>query len=239
MLCWGPLDGYNGLSQWGWFSALMDKTLRIQRSPARPDGVNALNFIDFHAYNNGEENANRVVSEIHMVAACELSSLVLHSRATCNVRSSKVIAYKDELVVADAATKFGVHMPCAITETSVALASAANWSNRAYHFTHRTLPRLRQLMALLAHPDKMVTVQEHDLQALAGGYYTFSKSFSHPCSYLGSSSVPCDSNDMAVLVRSRWLFEFVDQLCYTRNAVVPRFPPTAGLPARSYRQRRR
>ena len=95
--------------------------------------------------------------------------------------SSKIIADTTNLLVAianyaaDAATKFGVHMPCAITETSVALASAANWSNRSYHFTHRTLPRIRQVMALLAHPDKMLTVQEHDLQALAGGYFTFSK----------------------------------------------------------------
>ena len=82
MLCWGPLDGYNGLSQWEWFSSLMDQTLRIQRSPSRPGGVNALDFVDFHAYNNGEENANRVVSEIHMVAACEFSSLLLNSRVT-------------------------------------------------------------------------------------------------------------------------------------------------------------
>ena len=52
----------------------MDQTLHIQRSPERPSGINALDFIDFHAYNNGEENANRVVSEIHMVAACESSA---------------------------------------------------------------------------------------------------------------------------------------------------------------------
>ena len=96
-------------------------------------------------------------------------------------------------LVADAATKFGVHMPCAITETSVALASAANWSNHSYHFTHRTLPRLRQLMALLAHPDKMLTVQEHDLQALAGGYYTFSKSLFSPVQHRSIRFQPCDS----------------------------------------------
>ena len=82
MLCWGPLDGFNGLSQWEWFSSLIDKTLRIHRSPAQPGGLNALDFVDFHAYNNGEENANRVISEIHMVAACELSSFLLHSCAT-------------------------------------------------------------------------------------------------------------------------------------------------------------
>jgi hypothetical protein len=33
VLCWGPLNGYVGLSQWSWFSDLMDKGLRIQRSP--------------------------------------------------------------------------------------------------------------------------------------------------------------------------------------------------------------
>ena len=38
---------------------------------------------------------------------------------------------------------------------------------------HRTLPRLRQIMAVLAHPDKMLLVQEHDLSADAGGQFSF------------------------------------------------------------------
>ena len=159
VLCWGPLDGYNGLSQWGWFSSLMDKSLRINRSPPRPDGFNALQFVDFHAYSNGEENANRVVAEIHMVAAY-------------------------------AATRHGVHMPSAITETSVAFASAANWSDHSFHFRHRALPRVRQMMALLEHPDKMLTVQEHDLQANAGAWYTF-----NGCSNLSTS---CATPEMEV-----------------------------------------
>ena len=142
VLCWGPLDGYGGMSQFSWFSKIMDATLHTARSPAKPKGINALDFVDFHAYSNGEENANRVVSEIHMVAAY-------------------------------AATQHNVHMPSAITETSVAMDSMANWSNHSFHFTHRTLPRIRQTMALLEHPDKMLTVQEHDLSAWAGGNYRF------------------------------------------------------------------
>lgn len=129
--------------------------------------------------------------------------------------SSKATGDGKTLPVADAATKFGVHMPCAITETSVALASAANWSNRSYHFTHRTLPRLRQLMALLAHPDKMLTVQEHDLQALAGGYFTFSKSFIHAFRYYVLKQhlhtiqfQPCDSRRLLLL-----RFQTVARIC--------------------------
>eukprot|EP01046_Picozoa_sp_COSAG06_P040933 COSAG06_NODE_5013_length_3791_cov_1.192308_2_plen_660_part_00 len=142
VLCWGPLDGYGGMAQFSWFSKIMDATLHTARSPQQPAGVNALDFVDFHAYSNCEENANRIVSEIHMIAAY-------------------------------AATQHNVHMPSAITETSVDMVGLGNWSNHSYHFTHRTLPRIRQMMALLEHPDKMLTVQEHDLGAWAGGRYKF------------------------------------------------------------------
>ena len=66
-------------------------------------GTNALDFIDFHAYGN-EQNANRVLSEVHMVTAY-------------------------------AATVHNVHLPSVLSETSLALQSDANWTNRAYHFT--------------------------------------------------------------------------------------------------------
>ena len=175
VLCWGPLDGTPELSQWDWLTSLIDACTHIQRSPSNPKGSNALDFVDFHACachdqrpspltlisppalvflvpltqflplaadGNGEENGNRVLSEIHMVAA-----------------------YSD--------ARHALHMPSAITETSVALASRANWTNRSFHFGHRTLPRLRQIMAVLAHPDKMLLVQEHDLSADAGGQFSF------------------------------------------------------------------
>jgi hypothetical protein len=142
VLCWGPLDGYAELSQWNWLTSLIDACTHIKRSPPNPRGSNALDFVDFHAYGDGEENANRILSEIHMVAA-----------------------YAD--------SRHALHMPCAITETSVALASRADWTNRSFHFGHRTLPRLRQIMSVLAHPDKMLVVQEHDLSAGAGGQFSF------------------------------------------------------------------
>ena len=175
VLCWGPLDGTPELSQWDWLTSLIDACTHIQRSPSNPKGSNALDFVDFHACachdqrpspltlisppalvflvpltqflplaadGNGEENGNRVLSEIHMVAA-----------------------YSD--------ARHALHMPSAITETSVALAGRANWTNRSFHFGHRTLPRLRQIMAVLAHPDKMLLVQEHDLSADAGGQFSF------------------------------------------------------------------
>jgi hypothetical protein len=142
VMCWGPLDGGPGLSQWSWISELIDASLHVGRAPPTPAGTNVLDFVDFHAYGNGEANANRIEAEVHMVAAY-------------------------------AASRHHVHMPSAVTETSWRLGSWAEWANHSHHFNKRTLPRLRQMMAALAHPDKIFSVQEHDMGADAGGKFRF------------------------------------------------------------------
>jgi hypothetical protein len=162
VMCWGPLDGYAKLSQWGWLTALMDASLHVARSPRNPSGTNALDFVDFHAYGNGEANAGRIEAEVHMVAAY-------------------------------AATRHHVHMPSAVTETSWALDSWVEWANHSAHFSKRTLPRLRQIFAGLAHPDKIMALQEHDLGADAGGKYTVGG-----CTGGGVGECLCDRRSMGL-----------------------------------------
>ena len=164
VMCWGPLDGYAELSQWGWLTALIDESLHVARSPANPTGTNALDFVDFHAYGNGEANAGRMEAEVHMVAAY-------------------------------AATQHHVHMPSAVTETSWKLDSWAEWLNHSAHFSKRTLPRLRQIFAGLAHPDKVMVLQEHDLGADAGGKFTV-----RGCAGGGVGECLCDTGTMGAVL---------------------------------------
>ena len=69
----------------------------------------------------------------------------------------------------------GRRVPVAITECGVSL-SNADTADPTKHFTRRTLNTQRMLMLYLDRPATVITVQQHDLHANAGGAYTFIKS---------------------------------------------------------------
>jgi hypothetical protein len=66
----------------------------------------------------------------------------------------------------------GKPRPVAITECGVAL-TEDEWKDPASHWRRRTFPWARFLISMLDRPDKVITVQAHDLSAVAGEWYKF------------------------------------------------------------------
>ena len=65
-------------------------------------------------------------------------------------------------------------VPIVISECGIGL-SEAEWKDEAAHWFKRTLPWARFLLAMLDQPDKVMSVQMHDLSAVAGEWFRLVK----------------------------------------------------------------
>jgi hypothetical protein len=77
-------------------------------------------------------------------------------------------------IAAEMQRRRGKRVPVVISECGIKL-TEAEWRDPAAHWRKRTLPWARFLLPMLDQPDKVASVQMHDLSAVAGGWFKFLK----------------------------------------------------------------
>ena len=77
-------------------------------------------------------------------------------------------------IAAEMRRRRGRRVPVIISECGITL-TEAEWNDPSAHWRKRTLPWARYLLAMLDQPDKVASVQMHDLSAVAGGWFKFLK----------------------------------------------------------------
>lgn len=88
-------------------------------------------------------------------------------------RSEFIGAALEEVnLICNEMTRRGKPRPVAITECGMAL-TEDDWKDPTRHWRRRTFPWAHYLIALLDRPDKVRTVQIHDMSAIAGEWYKF------------------------------------------------------------------
>ncbi|MDB6023501.1 MAG: glycosyl hydrolase family 39, partial [Pedosphaera sp.] len=81
-------------------------------------------------------------------------------------------ALEEVNLISNEMARRGKIRPVAITECGLGL-TAEDWQDPARHWRRRTYPWAHFLISLLERPDKVMTVQMHDLCAVAGQWYKF------------------------------------------------------------------
>ncbi|MDB6109342.1 MAG: uncharacterized protein JWR69_1092 [Pedosphaera sp.] len=81
-------------------------------------------------------------------------------------------ALEEVNLISNEMSRRGKLKPVAITECGLAL-TEEDWQDPAKHYRRRTYPWAHFLISLLERPDKVMTVQMHDLSAVAGQWYKF------------------------------------------------------------------
>jgi hypothetical protein len=66
--------------------------------------------------------------------------------------------------------RWGGRVPCIISEAGIGM-TEAEWKSPELHWDKRTVPWVRFLMTMIDQPDKVSSVQMHDLMAIAGEWF--------------------------------------------------------------------
>eukprot|EP01050_Picozoa_sp_SAG11_P000153 SAG11_NODE_3_length_39220_cov_67.005828_14_plen_831_part_00 len=135
-----------------------------------------LDFVDFHAYGY-PDNSDADPEGLNIVG-----------------QAHAIASY--------ASVKHGRAIPTALTETNWGFHNLTDWLSHSRHMQVRTLPIARQILSMAQHPDKCIIRHMHDMNANAGGIFSFRSNPANPTMLLHKLLKPFRGTRLATSVVS-------------------------------------